>query len=423
MSELNRSVVSKLVVVPVALVGLGIIGLVLARTVVRPYDVPEFQEIDTSDSAFLIPLEGDTNKQQIFPSEEYLNKQKIAAKRVQIPHQWQQTGFFPGNGKYVPTLRMVKVDRKPVTREWTRAKSNGTSAKDEAVSAESKDSINFTVGIACTANIPEDLAATFLYTYPSSSLADVMDGEIRARIQQVFAEEAARHPFSEMLGQKTEMMDAVRTDVIPFFEKRGIKISTVGMLGGLQFENVEIQKAIDDAVKSQQQKIVAEAKRAAQEIENVRIKMEAQAFADAEILKSETQAKLQRLAALAEVEAQASRAKAEAEAKKLVAQLEAEAESIKAESQAKAKLKVAEAEADAMKKQAEVRLFEAEQAMQTGTEEILMRFRQIELESARWKQWNGTIPSIPQWHAMTSAVSPFAAILFPQSGPDSVSKK
>jgi hypothetical protein len=406
----SHGVSRKLILYPLGLVGLLVGGLILGRSVIRPYDVPEFQEIDTSDSAFLIPLEGDTTKQQMFPSVEFLNEQKVAAKRVQIPHRWQQMGFLPGSGHYVNTVRLVKVDRKPVTREWTRSAHTGTTAKDEAVFAESKDSINFTMGVTCTANIPEDLAATFLYTYPSKSLAEIMDSEIRARVQQVLAEEAAHHLFNEMLGKKVEMITAVRTDMVPFFEKRGIKISTIGMLGGIQFENNEIQKAIDDSIKAQQQKTVAEAKREAQEVENKRLKMEAVATAENESLKAESQAKLKKLLALAEVEAQAAKAKAEAEAKKQVAELEAEAESIKAEAQAKTRLKIAEAEAEALKKQAEARVYEAERASEMGVGDVLVRLRQLELETARWKQWDGKIPTTQWWPGLTQTASPMAML-------------
>jgi hypothetical protein len=41
---------------PVAIVLCALLGLAC----IRPYDVPEFVEIDSSESAFLIPLEGDT---------------------------------------------------------------------------------------------------------------------------------------------------------------------------------------------------------------------------------------------------------------------------------------------------------------------------------------------------------------------------
>src|SRR6516162_8972706 len=87
----------------------------LAITCIRPYDVPEFVEVDSSESAFLIPLEGDTANQAAFQSVEFLKEKKVAAKRVQIAHRWIATGFAPRSGKWMPTVRLIKVDRRPVT--------------------------------------------------------------------------------------------------------------------------------------------------------------------------------------------------------------------------------------------------------------------------------------------------------------------
>src|SRR5579883_2361401 len=104
-----------------AIVGVAVVGLLVVGGVVfiRPYDVPEFVEVDSSESAFLIPLEGDTTNQAAFQSVKFLEEKKIATKRVQITHRWQQMGYLPNWGKYVATVRLVKVDRRPITREWT----------------------------------------------------------------------------------------------------------------------------------------------------------------------------------------------------------------------------------------------------------------------------------------------------------------
>src|SRR5213592_4623543 len=58
----------------------------------KPYDKPEFVEIDTSETGFLIPLEGDATQQSKFQSEDYLKQRKVATKRVQITHRWSQEG-------------------------------------------------------------------------------------------------------------------------------------------------------------------------------------------------------------------------------------------------------------------------------------------------------------------------------------------
>jgi hypothetical protein len=44
----------------------------------RPSDRPEFAEIDTSETGFLIPLEGATDGQVKFESEKYLDQRKAS---------------------------------------------------------------------------------------------------------------------------------------------------------------------------------------------------------------------------------------------------------------------------------------------------------------------------------------------------------
>ena len=79
----------------------------------KPYDRPEYVEIDTSESAFLIPLEGDTTNQAAFSSVQFLEQKKVAAKRIQITHRWNATGYWPTSGEWIGEVRLVKAwDRK-----------------------------------------------------------------------------------------------------------------------------------------------------------------------------------------------------------------------------------------------------------------------------------------------------------------------
>src|SRR5438477_2495972 len=123
---------------------------------IKDYDKPEYSEIDTSETGFLIPLEGDTAGQAKFASQQYLEEKKVAAKRVQITHRWNQTGRLPNDGSWIPTVRLVKVKRSPITREWTAENNNGTSNKNQAVWVESNDSVGFSMGFTCTALIKEE---------------------------------------------------------------------------------------------------------------------------------------------------------------------------------------------------------------------------------------------------------------------------
>ena len=284
-----------------ALVLVGVSGCV------RSYDRPEYVEIDTSETGFLIPLEGDSTEQVKFQSEDYLKQHKVAAKRVQITHRWSQEGRLPGDGHWIATVRLIKVNRSPVTREWattqTTASAGAIMRADKAIWIESGDSVGFSMGFTCTAFIPEEDASRFLYWYPSGSLADVMDKEVRGRIQQAAGEVAAKYPLDALRSRKQEIADAVKQNVTNFFAQRGVTVTTVGMFGGMTYENPEIQKSIDQTFIAQQLKVVAEAKFEAQKKENERMELEAQGIAEKARREAQGQADSRKTSAAGEAEA------------------------------------------------------------------------------------------------------------------------
>jgi regulator of protease activity HflC (stomatin/prohibitin superfamily) len=299
----------------------------LAGGCMKPYDRPEYVEIDTAETGFLIPLEGDTGAQAKFQSEDYLKQRKVAAKRVQVTHRWSQEGRLEHTGRWIATVRLVKVKRSPVTREWNTTQAPTGSAAvqrtDKAIWIESADSVGFSMGFTCTAFIAEEDAAKFLYWYPSGSLAEVMDLEVRARVQQSAGEVAAKYPLDTLRTKKQEIADAVKNDVTNFFAMRGVTITTVGMFGGMTYENPAIQKAIDDTFIAQQLKVVSEAKFDAQKKENERIELEANATAERARREAQGQADARKLAAAAEAEAirEVNRALNEAKENPLLYQL------------------------------------------------------------------------------------------------------
>lgn len=108
-----------------ATIAIGMICVFGLTGCMKPFDRPEYVEIDTSETGFLIPLEGDGTQQARFQSEDYLKQRKIATKRVQILHRWSQEGRLPNDGRWIPTVRLVKVNRSPVTREWITDQTGG----------------------------------------------------------------------------------------------------------------------------------------------------------------------------------------------------------------------------------------------------------------------------------------------------------
>lgn len=249
---------------------------------VRPYDKPEFVTIEPHQTAFLIPLIGDTTNQASFESEEMLMQAKVAAKEIQIPHRWVQTGRMHWKGEWRATMALIVVDRSPVTREWSATKDIGTSASNQAIYAESSESIGFSAGMNCSAQIySENDAVKFLYCYNNKPLSEIMDTEIRARVESKFVEECASRTLNDILVEKEKIMEDVRNDVVTYFSERGITITVLGMKDGLKYDDTTIQKSIND-------KFSSEMKLTTQKNENERIISEAEAKAEANRILSES---------------------------------------------------------------------------------------------------------------------------------------
>ncbi len=260
-----------------------IIIVMLLFTSCKAYDEPEYVTIEASQTAFLVPLVGDTTQQDVFASEELLAQAMVATKQVQIPHMWVQTGHNAIDGYWKPTMRLIVVERKPETRQWTSISGAGTTAKNEGIGAESKEQVGFTAFMNCSAQIDAENAAKFLYRYNNKPLQEIMDTEIRPRIETIFVEQCSQLMMVDIPNRKEEIMKAVREEVIPYFNDRGITITLIGLKDGLYFDNREIQAAIDDKVMSANLLIT-------QQNENLVLISKAEADAEALLIASNAEA-------------------------------------------------------------------------------------------------------------------------------------
>jgi hypothetical protein len=229
-------------------------------------DRAEWVNIEANQSAFLIPAVGaNKTSQKQFGSIEYLADNKVAAKRVQIPHVIAANTAAISD-YYVPSATLYLVDRTPYTREWVNASDRGTSTKKEGFHFESADSINLRTGITISASVAEEDAAKFFYWFGTASvansqkpedvfasvkygksLADVMDTVVRAKVQQILAKEFAKRNFLRATQEKAAIIDVVEQTVKDEFQKKGITIAFVGYAEELSFDQ-RIQKALDDSV-------------------------------------------------------------------------------------------------------------------------------------------------------------------------------
>jgi len=262
----------------------------------KPFHAPVYSEIGTNETAFVIPLEGETGKQDSFASSDLLLERKVATKRIEIPHRWEETGrkplgIFVAPGKYLPTVTVIKVDRTPVTQTWTASANTGTSKGNQALYAESKDSIFVSSGFTLTAWVPEESAHIFLYRYKGKSLADIINSQIFNSVQSIYTRMTAEYDLADLRSKKQEITDAVREEVIPFYKEWGIEISQdMGLVGGLVYGDDKIQEAINKVFISQTLEAEAEARVKAQAKENERDMLEAKKDAEIVMVKVKAEA-------------------------------------------------------------------------------------------------------------------------------------
>jgi hypothetical protein len=319
----------------------------------RPYHEAVLSEISNSQEGFLIELEGE-NAQADTSAEEYLKSRLVQQKRIEIPYRWKPTSRVPNWGKWIPLARLVIVDRAPENRLWVVDRDKGTSNRDEGIWLESKDSVSFSTGIAITARIQDrDDAIKFLANYPAriqenadpeqtyqvkvSSLANIMDEEVKNKVQEILSDKANEYVMDELRDQKTQITSEVREECREFFQERGICITTLGMAGGFTYANPQIQAAIDSVFEAQQDKQVA----------------------------------------MAEAAAAAERKEA------LKLQGEGEAEQI---------IQVARGEAESLQHIADAKAYEIQKLAENP--EAYMLLKQLEIEKERLKRWDGSYPQM-----------------------------
>ena len=252
----------------------------------KPYDKPEFVTIEASQTAFLVPLVGDSTNQSAFDSEELLLDHKVATKEIQIPHRWVQTGRMHWIGEYRPSATLIVVERKPVSRSWESGDSTATSSR--AIFGGSSDNIGIYVGMNCTAMIEEADAAKFLYRYNNTPLETIIDTDIKKMVEDRFNVETAKYVSTELGAKKGEIMDAVKEYVVDYFKEYGITITVLGLKEDISYENPEIQKAIDAKFASEQELVIQQNKNEA----NI---AKAEAEAQALILTAQAQAEANRI--------------------------------------------------------------------------------------------------------------------------------
>jgi len=305
----------------------------------RPFEPNELQVINPNEEGFLLPFTTDPSKQSQTNTEEYFKKNLVFTQQVRIPQQWVAKGYetiFP-NGEWRPGAILVKVDKSPVTREWTADPNSGTSNRNEAIWVMTSDQVEFSTGWTCTARIASrDDAIKFLHNYPNGTLEKVMDHEIRAYLQASFGLEVTDLPMDELRKAATPHIKSVTSKTEKFFSDRGVQITNLGITGGFVYKDPSIIQTLVKVFNAEQEKNIAIAKSAAQIEQNKQVLSEA-------------------------------------------------------EGKAAAILKTKKAEADGIKMVADAKAYEMEKAKGDG--KTYLALKSIELQKAKIEKWDGKFPT------------------------------
>ena len=305
----------------------------------RPFEPVQLETISPNEEAFLLPLTDDVKKQTSTNNEEYLKENLVYTKQVRIPQQWVQKGYetLGPNGTWKPAAILVKVDKSPVTREWTADPNSGTSNKNEAIWVMTSDQVEFSTGWTCTARIASrDDAVKFLHNYPNGSLKDVLDTEVRGKLQATFGLAVTDEPMTKLRTEATPHILKTVKEVNDFFKERGVTITNLGITGGFIYKDKSIMDTMVRVFNAEQEKAIATAGFQAQQEKNKAVFSEA-------------------------------------------------------EGRAKALLTERQAEADGIKLVADAKVYEIEKAKQDA--EVYLALKRIELEKQKLEKWDGQFPT------------------------------
>jgi regulator of protease activity HflC (stomatin/prohibitin superfamily) len=264
----------------IILLALASLGL---PSCMKPVRVDPIKEINPNETAFVVPLEAGTENQEKLESVEFLKQSQVAAKRIVIPQRERKIGRFDHNVEWIPTVRVLTVNRTPVTRSWITSLSENPKASNDTrdFGVESKDSIGFSVGVNVSAFIEETDAAKYLYYYRGDDLSEVMDRNVRERVHTVLHGEFTSLTLQESKTAKAAIVEALREDVVKHFKEFGITITSIGLAEGMTFEQPEIQQSINSAYVAEMAVEQAKQKTAEQNEVNKRLLAQAQGEAAA----------------------------------------------------------------------------------------------------------------------------------------------
>jgi hypothetical protein len=241
-----------------ALIGIAVSALLVVIAAftffIRPYPKPHIIDVTPSQSLVAVPLQGKTSDQAMAPTEEFYRRGLVYSKKYYVPQVWYKNGPFRNSGYFADGERVIQYERKPVVRVWTADPKTGTDPANQAIVAESRESIGFYTQMNCTVQMQDAQLPKFLANYNDKPLDQVMDNDVRAYVAGKFATECAKRTMDQILAQKGEIMSVVNSSTVEHFKNYGVTVSNLSIEGDFTYSNPAIQTAIDAVFKADREK-------------------------------------------------------------------------------------------------------------------------------------------------------------------------
>ena len=101
-----------------------------------PYQEEKYVDVDANSTAYVIPMEAGTKDQTKLKSEAYYEQNKVSIKRIYTQTQWHSKGIMWYSGEWIPSTKVIIVNRTPVTREWNGVGGGSDKSNNQMIEVE-----------------------------------------------------------------------------------------------------------------------------------------------------------------------------------------------------------------------------------------------------------------------------------------------
>ncbi len=222
----------------------------------------KLEVIEPDEWAILVPVDGDTTQQAKDNSYAMYKDSLVSGKTITIPYKRIKLGLI--RSYKVPAYTLYKTKRTPISRTWysvVNADAAGNVAYTQkgdkpGFATESAGSTGLMIGF----NITYNVTAPEKYLYwkgKDPDLATFGDNTIFTTLSSLVSETISTYKDEEITTKKSEITKRLKDKLNEkYVSGYGVEITELGIIGGIQFDNPEIQRQIDNRMI---QKMAAEA--------------------------------------------------------------------------------------------------------------------------------------------------------------------